>query len=76
MVKSYESIRKEERSSQPSVEGLGGCVERDVVNVVDMGSIGVGIVEADVEEEDAVRKLAVVKVKEGGGMRRMDGRSR
>lgn len=71
MVKSYESIREEERSSQPSVEGLGGWVERDVVDVVD-----VGIAEANVEEEDAARELAVVEVKGGGGMRRMDGRSR
>lgn len=73
VVKSYESMREEERSSQPSVKGLGGWVEREVA---DMGSIGVGIVEADVEEEGATKEFAVVKVKEGGGMRRMDGRSR
>lgn len=69
VFRSYELIR-EERSSQLSVEGLGGWVERDVAR-----SIGVGIVEAEVEE-DATKELDVVKVKEGGGMRRMDGRSR
>lgn len=72
MVRSYESIREEERSSQLSVEGLGGWVEREMM---DMGSTGVGIVEAEVEE-DATKELAKVKVKEGGGTRRMDGRSR
>lgn len=70
VFRSYELIR-EERSSQLSVEGLGGWVERDVAR-----SIGVGIVEAEVEEEDATKELDVVKVKEGGAMRRMDGRSR
>lgn len=71
VFKSYELIR-EERSSQPSsVEGLGGWVERDVA-----GSIEVGTVENDVEEEGVIKDLAVVKVKEGGGMRRIDGRSR
>lgn len=69
VFRSYELIR-EERSSQLSVEGLGGWVERDVAR-----SIGVGIVEAEVEE-DVTKELDVVKVKEGGGMRRMDGRSR
>lgn len=71
VFKSYELIR-EERSSHPSsVEGLGGWVESDVT-----GSIGVGIVENDVEEDGTIKDLAVVKVKEGGGMRRIDGRSR
>lgn len=71
VFKSYELMR-DERSSQPSsVKGLGGWIARDVA-----GSIGVGIVGNDVEEEGAIKDLAAVKAKEGGGMRRIDERSR
>lgn len=60
-------MREEERSSQPWVEGLGGCVERDVA---DVGSTGVGIVEAEVEDDGAMKEL---EISAGGGMRWIDG---
>jgi hypothetical protein len=45
--------------------------------MADAESIGVGIAEAEAEESDAMKELVtVVESKEGGGTRRMDGRSR